>query len=289
MATGGRSNGLFVSLKTKSERMNNPDLKSMVHDFWNRASCGEKLYLHAEDKAAFEEQRRIRYELEEIRKFADFPSFHGKQTLEIGVGLGADHQSLAEAGAILAGIDLTQRAVEFTRTRLALFGLKSDLRVADAEKLPFADSAFDAIYYWGVIHHSPDTPAAAREIYRVLRPGGFAKVMIYHKYSLVGCMLWLRYGLGALRPWRSLDYIYAHYLESPGTKAYGRDEARRMFSSFSEFRLETPLGHGDLLTSQAGQRHGGFVLTLARRLWPRWLIRRFLRKQGLGMLITLRK
>jgi len=263
--------------------------KEQVRKFWNAASCGEKLYLKGEDKAAFETQRHSRYQLEDIPQFADFPSFRGKKTLEVGVGLGADHQSLAEAGAILSGIDLTGRAVDFTRARLALFGLSSDLQIADAENLPFPDSSFEAVFSWGVIHHSPDTAKAAREIHRVLQPGGIAKVMIYHKNSIVGYMLWLRYGLGAFRPWRGLDYIYSHYLESPGTKAYTYDGARALFSGFSEISIVSPLGHGDLLTSQAGQRHSGLALSLARRFWPRWFIRRSLPNHGLGMMIILKK
>jgi SAM-dependent methyltransferase len=269
--------------------MNANDLKTRVRDFWDRASCGEQLYLKGEDRAAFDEQRRIRYELEPIREFARFDSFRDQATLEIGVGLGADHQSLAEAGARLTGIDLTPRAIEFTRARFELFGLKSDLRVADAENLPFPDRAFDAVYSWGVIHHSPDTPRAAAEIFRVLRPGGIARVMIYHRWSMVGYMLWLRYGLGALRPWRNLTHIYSHYLESPGTQAFTVNEAKAMFRDFSVVKISTPLGHGDLLTSSAGQRHGGLVLKVARRVWPRWFIRRCLADYGLGMMIDLKK
>lgn len=267
----------------------NDDAKNRVREFWNAASCGEKLFLKGDDKAAFEHQWWARYQLEGIPEFADFPKFRGKDTLEIGVGLGADHQSLAEAGAVLTGIDLTERAIEFTRARFELFGLGSVLKVGDAEKLPFPDASFDAVYSWGVIHHSPDTAQAAREIWRVLKPGGFAKVMIYHKYSMVGYMLWLRYGLGSARPWRRLAFIYSHYLESPGTKAYSYKEARELFRDFSEITIATPLGHGDLLTSQAGQRHRGIALSLARRFWPRWFINRFLPNHGLGMMITLKK
>jgi ubiquinone/menaquinone biosynthesis C-methylase UbiE len=269
--------------------MNSLEAKDRVREFWNRASCGEQLYLKGEDKAAFTEQRRIRYALEPIEAFARFESFRAKKTLEIGVGLGADHQSLAEAGADLTGVDLTERAVEFTRARFELFGLKSDLKVGDAENLPFRDGSFDAVYSWGVIHHSPDTPRAAAEILRVLKPGGFARVMIYHKWSMVGYMLWLRYGLCSFRPWRDLRYIYSNYLESPGTQAFTVAEARQMFRNFSQVHIATPVGHGDLLTSDAGQRHGGVVLAVARRIWPRWFIRRFLGSHGLGMMIDLRK
>lgn len=267
----------------------NEELKDRVRTFWNAASCGEKLYLQGSDRAAFEAQRQARYSLERIPEFANFASFRDKRTLEVGVGLGADHQSLAEAGADLCGVDLTERAVEFTRARLGLFGLHSELQVADAERLPFADASFDAVYSWGVLHHTPNTAQACAEVMRVLRPGGSAKIMIYHKHSLIGLMLWLRYGLGTARPWRSLDYIYHHYLESPGTKAYTYAGARALFPGACDFELRSPLGHADLLESAAGQRHGGLVLNLARRFWPRWAFRRFTPQAGLGLMISFRK
>jgi hypothetical protein len=86
-----------------------------------------------------------------------------------------------------------------------------------------------------------------------------------------------------------LTDIYARYLESPGTKAYSVAEARRLFSAFSKVRIETVLTHGDLLESGAGQRHQGWLLTLARKIWPRWLISRFFSNQGLFMLIQAQK
>jgi ubiquinone/menaquinone biosynthesis C-methylase UbiE len=206
--------------------------------------------------------------------------------LEIGVGLGADHQRFAQAGAQLSGIDLTARAVEHVRRRLALFDLTSALSTGDAENLQFPDDAFDTVYSWGVIHHSPDTPKAVAEIHRVLRPGGVAKIMIYHTWSLVGYMLWVRYAFLRLRPWMTLAHVYSHYLESPGTKAYSVQEAKRMFGCFSTVQVRTVLTHGDLLESAAGQRHGGAHLTVARKLWPRALLRRFAPGQGLFMLIS---
>jgi 2-polyprenyl-3-methyl-5-hydroxy-6-metoxy-1,4-benzoquinol methylase len=46
-----------------------------------------------------------------IRDFAKLQDWTGKDVLEIGVGLGADHQSFAEAGARLCGINFTERAI----------------------------------------------------------------------------------------------------------------------------------------------------------------------------------
>jgi SAM-dependent methyltransferase len=264
--------------------------KQQVHDFWNQASCGEALYLTDADRGGFQVQAETRYALEPyILDFAGFQEARGERVLEIGVGLGADHQKFAEAGAILSGIDLTERAIEHTRRRLAVFGLTSELAVGDAENLAFADQSFDLVYSWGVLHHSPNTPKAFAEVWRVLKPGGRARIMIYYKWSLIGLMLWLRYALLRLRPWLTLSEIYSRYLESPGTKAYSVPEARQLCAAFSDVRIRTVLTHGDLLESDAGQRHQGALLNLARALWPRALIRRLLPSNGLFMLIEARK
>lgn len=260
--------------------------KTEVHDFWEAASCGEQLYLAGPDRTSFEEQSRIRYALEPyIIDFARFGEARSSRLLEIGVGLGADHQRFAEAGADLYGVDLTERAIGHTSHRFSAFGLHSNLQVADAEHLPFDDAFFDRVYSWGVLHHSPDTPQAISEVWRVLRPGGSTSIMIYHKRSLVGFMLWLRYGALTLRPWLTMDEVYSKYLESPGTKAYTVDEARDLFARFSNVRVRTVLTHGDLLESAAGQRHTGPLLSLSRRIWPRWLIRRLFPGAGLFLLI----
>lgn len=267
-----------------------PPTLEAVHDFWNAASCGEDLYLNGADRAAYARQSRTRYELEPmIEELARFAAHRGEDVLEIGVGLGADHQRWAEAGARLHGVDLTERAVEHTRRRLALFGLASELRVANAEALPFADASFDVVYSWGVLMHTPSTERAIAEVHRVLRSGGRALLMLYHRSSFVGYMLWLRYALLRARPFTSLDEIYARHLESPGTKAYSIDDARRLMSRFEDVRVKTHLTHGDLLTSEAGQRHRGALLTTAKKLWPRRAIRTFFPSHGLFMTIDARK
>lgn len=264
--------------------------KRQVQEFWSRASCGEDLYLQGGNRFAFEAQAEARYRLEPfIQEFAQFKSTTGLRVLEIGVGLGADHQRFAEAGADLHGIDLTERAVEHTRNRLNQFGLSSNLSTGDAENLRLPNNSFDLVYSWGVLHHSPNTPKAIAEVHRVLKPNGVAKIMIYHKWSMVGLMLWLRYALLAGRPWLSLRSIYAKHLESPGTKAYSVAEARSLFVAFNQVTIATVLTHGDLLESAAGQRHSGLALSLARRIWPRQLIRRLFPNAGLFMLIEATK
>lgn len=258
-----------------------------VRDFWDAAACGEDLLLEDLSLKGYQGQAAERYRLEPyIIDFAGFNEVSGKKVLEIGVGLGADHEQFARSGAVLTGVDITPRAVTRTIERFALMGLNSDIQVANAEELPFAESSFDHVYSWGVLHHTPNTPKAIAESLRVLKLGGHYRIMVYNKWSLIGLMLWMRYALIVGKPTRTLSDIYATHLESPGTKAYTPSEAAAMFKPLSEdVHTEILLTHGDLLESGAGQRHQSELLNIARKIWPRWLLRRLARNFGLFLLI----
>jgi SAM-dependent methyltransferase len=266
-------------------------LKQDVRDFWEEASCGEVYAEGATRRAQLDAQFRARYALEPyIADFARFSDGHGRDVLEIGVGMGADHLRWAEAEPRrLVGIDLTPRAVDHTRFRLTSAGHRPRLAVGDSETLPFADAAFDLVYSWGVIHHTPDTAKAVREIHRVLRPGGRARVMIYHSRSITAALLWARYALARGNPGRSVADVLAHHLESPGTKAYTVDEARQLFGGFAHVDARSMLTFTDLLQGEAGQQHQGPLLSIARAVWPRPIIRRLLPASGLDLLIDAQK
>jgi SAM-dependent methyltransferase len=270
--------------------MDMPDLKAEVRGFWDAASCGEVYAQGLSTEQRFCEHAEARYRLEPyIRSFARFEEGSDQDVLEIGVGMGADHLEWARSGPRrLAGVDLTPRAVAWTAQRLATYGFASDLEEADAERLPFPDNSFGIVYSWGVLHHSPDTLQAFTEAHRVLRPGGILRVMIYHRPSVVGLMLWARYGLAAGHPACSLTDVYARHLESPGTKGYTVAEGRHLVAPFAAAEIRSAISFGDLLLGEVGQQHSGRGLTIAKRLWPRPLVRR-LPALGLLLLIEARK
>ena len=147
-------------------------LKDRVREFWEREPCGTKTVEAAPGTAEFFAQvERRRYELEPfIPEFAEFERWRRKDVLEVGVGLGTDFVHFVRAGARASAIDLTQAAIDSVHRRLELEGLSADLRVADAESLPFGDRSFDLVWSYGVLHHTPDTMRAVEEIRRVLRP-----------------------------------------------------------------------------------------------------------------------
>jgi len=259
------------------------DLKTEVQDFWNADPCGTRYMGSLDD---FEAHARARYELEPyIRSFAGFAESAGKRVLEVGVGMGADYLEWLKAGAIATGIDLSAVSVERARRRCELAGYTPDLRVSDSERLPFADSTFDLVYSYGVMHHSPDTPQCLHEARRVLKPGGEVRIMIYHHPSLTGLMLWLRYGW-----WhgKSLRQTVYEKLESPGTKSYTFKEARSLFQGFENIELRQVFSPGDLLLNAPSSRFQGWFYRLIWAAYPRAIVRRACRKFGLFLLISAR-
>jgi len=87
----------------------------------------------------------------------------------------------------------------------------------------------------------------------------------------------------------TLNDIYGTHVESPGTKVYSLSEAATLSRKFSRCELRTQLSEVDLLIGQAGHRHGGSLLTLARQLWPRRLIERLFPPQGLFLMVEAAK
>jgi ubiquinone/menaquinone biosynthesis C-methylase UbiE len=260
------------------------ELKEAVRDFWNSDPCGSR-YLG--DRADFEAHARARYELEPyIHEFAGFAQSTGQRVLEIGVGMGADYLEWLKAGAQATGVDLSSESLEWAKRRSGLAGYTTDLRVSDAEHLPFPDNTFDIVYSYGVMHHSPDTPQCIGEARRVLKPGGALRIMVYHHPSLTGLMLWLRYGW--LRG-KSLRETVRDRLESPGTKSYTQDEARAMLQGFEQIEMRQVFSPGDLLLNAPSTRFQGWAYRIVWRLYPRFLVRRLGKKWGLFLLISARK
>ncbi len=259
-------------------------LKEEVRDFWNADPCGSRYLGH---RADFEAHARARYQLEPyIHDFAGFARSASQRVLEVGVGMGADYLEWLKAGAQASGIDLSSASLEQAKRRCEMAGYAPDLRVSDAEHLPFPDNTFDIVYSYGVMHHSPDTPQCIREAWRVLKLGGALRIMIYHHPSFTGFMLWLRYG--CLRG-KSLRQSVHDHLESPGTKSYTRDEARAMLQGFEQIEFRQAFSPGDLLLNEPSARFQGWAYRIIWRLYPRFLVRRFAAKLGLFLLISARK
>lgn len=209
-----------------------------VRRYWDAEACGTGTSIVGNrvelTRAWFERVEDHRYSAEPfIHAVAQFTRHRDKTILEVGVGAGTDHLQWARAGAVCYGVDLTDRAIETTRTHLALNGYHSVLQRIDAEQLPFPDDRFDIVYSWGVIHHSAHPERIIHEIRRVLKPTGQFLGMLYGRYSAVAVKRWIKFALLRGKPWITLSDVIARHMESPGTKAYTHGEIKELFARFS--------------------------------------------------------
>lgn len=287
------------------------NLKERVRAFWQANPCGVKF-------ADAPPGTRRFYELVEAHRYtkewhipeaAGFDRASGLKVLEIGCGLGTDGAQFAEAGADYTGVDLTEAAVELARKRFELFGLKGRFQTADAENLSFPDDSFDLVYSHGVLHHTPETQKAIDEIHRILRPGGRAVVMLYHRNSYnfrVNISILRRAGAHLLKFESGLKLVHKitgepieslrqhaallrterdSYLApeeflsqntdgagNPLARVYSRDEARGLFKFFSKVELKTYFLNKRWLPLIGNLLPRGMEETLASRWgWHLWI------------------
>ncbi len=174
-----------------------------------------------------------------------FDRMRDKRLLEVGFGMGTDLFQFAAAGALVSGIDLSPRHLDIARRRFELFGLEADLRIADAEAIPHPDGTFDAVYSFGVIHHTPNIQKALDEIHRVLVPGGEAIVAVYHLHSAFhwfcvfgGHVFHRRFLRESYRRTLSRIEYRANSDACPLVNLYSRRSLRRLLNRFSRVTID---------------------------------------------------
>ncbi len=170
--------------------------------------------------------------------------------LEIGCGAGTDHAILRETTDLSIAIDLARRGVALTGRRISLEGGRGIALVADGEQCPVATESVDAVYSFGVIHHTDHPERIVAEMARILRPGGSFFVAVYHRYSLFVAEKLLSYLVSSAWKGKSwLEYLAgleaggADQEEPPVIKLYSSRELRKMFAEAGFADLHTVTVH----------------------------------------------
>jgi ubiquinone/menaquinone biosynthesis C-methylase UbiE len=206
------------------------------------------------------------HDAESLRKFDDaylsyYPyllpivrpeTMRGQKVLEIGLGYGTLGQRLAAHAGFYQGLDISEGPVRMMNHRLRLAGHNGEARQGSALEMPFEDASFDQVVSIGCFHHTGDTARCVRETLRVLRPGGRAVVMLYHRFSYRN---WRRWPLrtiralagefilnlsppGATEEQKKAYDINSRHQAAPETQSFSVREVRRMFSGFSPVAVE---------------------------------------------------
>lgn len=162
----------------------------------------------------------------------------GGRVLEVGFGMGSDLRWLARKGLRVCGADLSPSSAGIVQKGFGALGLNGQAVAADGEALPFPADAFDAVYSFGALHHTPDTSRAIGELRRVLKPRGRCLVMLYHQglaYSLIA----LKYSFLRLggRAGEREKFISRAYDQTPLSKLYHRVDLLRLFAGFRDVRI----------------------------------------------------
>ncbi len=240
-----------ASVKTE-DAISLEEEKQRAREQWTNDPCGaldgkELVFGSREFFDAVEKQRYEEY-APWMPRLMGFDQFPGQRLLEIGCGMGTDLLQFARGGARVTGVDLTPRSVEISRRHFQIYNAPGDFLLTDGEQLPFPDATFDVVYSNGVLHHTPNTADAIREVHRVLKPGGIARVMLYYRHSLNywGEMILHRGVLRGELFKRSPEEIMSRWVEyseqegRPLVKVYSRSQARDLFRDYKtvEFAVE---------------------------------------------------
>jgi ubiquinone/menaquinone biosynthesis C-methylase UbiE len=232
----------------------NADYKQAAVEQWTADPCGsDRTDGEPGTRTYFERLLTMRAEYAPwMADSLGYESTTGLDVLDVGCGQGIDLANYALAGARATGVDLTPRHVELALAHLAALGLEGDAVQGDAESLPFGDASFDRASSNGVLHHTPDTPAALREIRRVLRPGGEARVIVYNRSSF---HYWLNQvliegiGRGGLREEGSMEGVLSRGVEHssvgarPLVRVYSPRQMRAELRAAGFDRVSTHVRH----------------------------------------------
>jgi ubiquinone/menaquinone biosynthesis C-methylase UbiE len=112
----------------------------------------------------------------------------GARVLDVACGSGNLAIPLARAGAAVTGVDIAANLLIQARQRAAADGLPVRFDEGDAEELPYADDAFDAVVTMFGAMFAPRPEVVASELARVLRSGGLLAMANWNPGSFTGRM-----------------------------------------------------------------------------------------------------
>ena len=112
--------------------------------------------------------------------FAMLPSVDGLQVLDIGCGEGHNTRLLAQRGASVSAVDISDVFLRYAIESEQREPLGIDYKLASAVALPFADHSFDAATAFMSLMDVPETDRVLKEAFRILKPDGFLQFSITH-------------------------------------------------------------------------------------------------------------
>lgn len=143
------------------------------------------------------------------------PDLSGMEVIDLGCGEGRNTRLLAGRGARMTGIDIASKMIEAAQCAEEESPLDIQYRVCSYTSLNgFADASFDAAISTMALMESPHFDRTAREVFRILRPGGTLYFSVLHPCFWTRGSRWVTDGQGADQGMLVTDYwIDEPYME----------------------------------------------------------------------------
>lgn len=202
------------------------DPNARVREYWNTHIHDLEISSHPPGSPGFfADLDEYHFDkLHHLLRLVPFDGMKGKKVLDVGCGAGVDLLRFAKGGAHATGVDIAPSAIELARKNAEYQGLGVDLRVADAEALPFDEGTFDLVFAHGVIQYSGNTQRVIDECRRVLKPGGEAIFQAYNRHSWLNAL-------------SKLMRVGLEHEDAPVLRKFTPREVRAMLGGFSDVRL----------------------------------------------------
>jgi len=115
---------------------------------------------------------------ENVKGLTNLGDVKDKKILDVGAGTGRLSLRLAERGAEVTALDVSEEMLNMLKQKVKkhTFSKGMTFVVADAESLPFPDNSFDIITAAFLIVHLKNLKHFFAESYRVLKPGGLLAI-----------------------------------------------------------------------------------------------------------------
>lgn len=276
--------------QNRSWWQNNP----MRYDWGDRIPAEEfskEFYQEIDERFFSDSWRYMPWTTRPFDALVPFAELGTKDVLEIGVGNGSHAQLISPHCKTYTGIDLTDYAVKSTSKRFEAFGLKGTIRQMDAEKLDFPDASFDFIWTWGVIHHSANTGRILEQMSRVLKPGGKATIMVYHRsflYFQIFTGLFRGILCGGFLKTRSLHELVQIYTDGAIARFYRPSEWRELIESKGfTMAMETIKGQKSEIFPLPASKFKDAIMKLMPNAVSRFITNTL--RQGSFLITTIRK
>ena len=196
------ANKLKKTVNNPGDQSNSSKSEQTPTDYWTEHNVTlHKTFASKQESLDYLAWRVDQYPFYE--KLMPCNSFDNKVILDYGCGPGHDvvgFQEYSDPTKIIA-MDVSSASLAEAKDRIKLHKNSEKVEVIlieEKNQIPLKDGSVDYIHSSGVLHHTPDPVKILNDFHRILKPGGFCRIMVYN-YNSIWAHLYVPFYLQILK------------------------------------------------------------------------------------------